>query len=192
MDHRGHPKRPLDRCSLPLGGLSESFITASREEDPGLAKALARLDEPGKALLGGVLGRFDLRGQGELDGQQRLMARRLLARLHKPGIESLVLTNKILDYLDVNTSAVIEEDELELCVKIFELFSRADSPNETLSTRELAMLYAVLRHLDQNENGRLDAAEREALLRGLADPAVFMAEQRVCNPYLMAVLETAP
>lgn len=189
MDHRGHPQRPLERSQLPLAHLAESFLTVSAEEDPGLAKSLGALDDEGKSLLGGVLGRFDLRGKGELDAQQRLLARRVLSRLHKPCTDGLVLTNRILDYLDLNSSAVLEPDELELCVEILELFAHADSDNETLSLRELEMLYAVLRHLDRSENGQLDPAERDALRRGLNEPAVFMTEQRASNPLLISVLE---
>jgi hypothetical protein len=188
MDHRGHPKRPFERASLPLNDLAQSFLSASFEEDPPLAKALSGLDNDGRNQLGGVLGRFDLRGKGELTPEQRLLARRVLTRLHKPSADGLVLTNKILDYLDFNVSAVLEDEEIETCVEILELFARVDSDNDTLSMRELEMLYAVLRYLDQNDNGQLDAVERDQLRRGLGNPAGFMDEQRHSNPLLIQVI----
>ena len=188
MDHRGHPQKPLRREDLPLGGLARTFIEASAEEDPTLAKQLAALDAQGLHELGGVLGRLDNRGAGELSPTERLFARRVLSRLHRPNHDSLVLTNRVLDYLDLNLSAILEEDELELCVEIIELFAHADSDNDTLSHRELEMLYAVLRHLDQDGNGRLDPDERAALRRGLAKPAAFLAEHRASNPHLKRVL----
>ena len=188
MNHRGHPKNPIPRAELPLAALAESFLESSREEAPALAKQLAALDADGKRELGGVLGRLDARGKGELDPGQRLLARRVLGRLQKPAAESLVLVNRILDYLDLNLSALIEEDELELCVQVIELFARAESRNDTLSTRELEMLYAVLRYLDRDENGQLDPLERAALHQGLSRPEVFLAEQRKQNPFLRRLL----
>lgn len=188
MDHRGHPKRPLERESLNLFAIAEAFLVQSEQEEPSLAKSLRTLDEQGKGQLGGVLGRFDLRGHGELDAGQRLLARRVLTKLHKPSTEGLVLLNKILDYLDLNLSAIIELNELELCVEILELFARADSDNDTLSFRELTMLYAVLRFLDRSENGQLDPSERDALRRGLNEPQKFLAEQREHNSWLAEAL----
>ena len=188
MNHRGHPKNPIQRDALPLAALAESFLAASREEAPALAKQLGALDADGMRELGGVLGRLDARGKGELDPGQRLLARRVLGRLQKPTAESLVLVNRILDYLDLNLSALIEEDELELCVQVIELFSRAESDNDTLTTRELEMLYAVLRHLDKDENGQIDPLERAALHKGLSNPAAFLAEQRATNPFLRRIL----
>jgi hypothetical protein len=191
MDHRGHPKNPLHREQLHLEQLSARFLEASAEEDPSLVKTLGALKADGLRELGGILGRLDARGKGELDAEERLLARRVLSRLHKPTADTLVLTNKVLDYLDFNMSALIEEDELELCVKIIEAFSRADSDNDTLSHRELEMLYAVLRHLDTNENGQLDPHERHALYDGLSSPKAFLEAQKFANPHLRALLASA-
>ena len=188
MDHRGHPKNPKRRADLPLDRIAAGFIAASADEAPDLAKQLGALNADGMRELGGVLGRLDARAKGELDAHERLLARRVLSRLHKPGAESLALTNKVLDYLDLNMSALIEEDELELCVQIIELFCRAESDNDTLTTRELQMLYAVLRHLDKDGNGQLDPLERVALHQGLGDPEAFLAEHRAFNPHLRRVL----
>ncbi len=183
MDNRGHQKNPLYRGELPLELLAERFLDDSAEEAPSLAKQLGSLGKDGLRELGGILGRFDERGRGELDAEQRLLARRVLTRLHKPNAEMLSLTNKVLDYLDLNMSALIEEDELELCVQIIEMFSRAESDNATLSHKELEMLYAVLRYLDKDSNGQLDPLERIALHAGLKHPAEFLAEHRTLNPY---------
>ena len=96
--------------------------------------------------------------------------------------DGLTLANKVLDYLDLNVNAVLEEAELLLCIEIMELFARADSDNDTLSAVELEMLYATLRYLDTNNNGRLDHHERERLHQGLQNPKAFLAEQRAKNP----------
>jgi hypothetical protein len=178
MDHKGHPKKPLERNSLPIERLVEDFCEFTEEEDPQLVKKLRRLKTSGRTELAGILGRFDFKGQGALDTTQRLLARRVLLRLHRFTDESLVLTNKILDYLDLNQDAVLDEDELNLCVEILELFAHADSDNETLSEIELKMLYGMLRHLDSNNNKRIDPNEKARLRAGLEDPKRFLAEQR--------------
>ena len=188
MDHRGHPKNPKRRADLPLAELAAGFIAASVEEAPDLAKQLGALKDDGLRELGGVLGRLDVRGKGALDAHERLLARRVLTRLQKPSADGLGMLNKVLDYLDLNMSALIEEDELELCVEIIELFCRAESDNETLTLLELEMLYAVLRHLDKDGNGQLDPLERVALHQGLGDPEAFLAEHRAFNPHLRRVL----
>ncbi|MCP4678809.1 MAG: hypothetical protein GY854_25645 [Deltaproteobacteria bacterium] len=188
MDHRGHPKKPLKRNELLLQNLTENFLAETGEEDPVLTRRLEPLDVQGRNELGGILGRFDLRNKGVLDARQRLLARRVLTRLHRHNNESLALTNKILDYLDLNHNALLEEDELELCVEIMEFFGRADSDNHTMSQIELEMLYAVLRHIDSNSNGKLDPHERDQLHRGLQDPEAFLADQKVRNPLLSDVL----
>jgi hypothetical protein len=191
MDQRGHPKNPLHREQLHLEQLATRFLEASAEEEPHLAKSLGSLNADGMRELGGILGRLDVRGKGELDATERLLARRVLVRLHKPSVEMLVLTNKVLDYLDLDANALIDEEELELCVRIIELFTHADGDNDTLSHRELEMLYAVLRHLDTNGNGQLDPNERLALHAGLAKPAEFLAAQKFSNPHLRALLANA-
>jgi hypothetical protein len=188
MDVKGHPKRPLEREALPIEQLAESFLAQTREEQPALHGYLAELDEEGRRLLAGVLGRFDTKGRGELDAQGRLLARRILGRLHRPSGASLKLTNRVLDYLDLNRNALLEEGELELCIEIMELFARVDSSNDTLSEFELEELYAVLRHIDTNDNGVLDPNEKARLRQGLDDPESFLAEQQATNPRLRKLL----
>jgi len=188
MDVKGHPKKPLERDSLPTASLVDSFLAATAEEEPDLHGYLAKLDDEGRLLLAGVLGRFDQKGRGELDAAQRLLARRVLGRLRRPSRPILALANRVLDYLDLNRNALLEESELELAVEIMELFAGIETPNDTLSERELEMLYAVLRHVDTNDNGVIDAHEKERLRRGLEDPAAFLAEQRASNPAFAELL----
>lgn len=176
MDVKGHPQRPLHRSQLPLSRLVATFIAHTREEEPRLLRYLDVLDDEGRTELAGVLGRFDRKGRGELDAQQRLLARRVLLRLHRPTGRSLALTNRALDYLDLDCNALIDDAELELCVEILELFAHADSDNDTLSERELEMMYAVLRSVDSNDNGVLDPHERARLRQGLEHPAALLAE----------------
>ena len=178
MDHRGHPKNPIVRANLPLERIAAAFVTETVEEAPDLARQLRSLNADGMRELGGVLGRFDTRGKGELDGHARLLARRVLTRLQRPGVESLTLTNKVLDYLDLNVNALLDEEELELGLQIVEMFCRAESNNNTLTVRELQCLYALLRNLDRDGNGQLDPMERHALHKGLGNPEAFLAEDR--------------
>ncbi len=178
MDIKGHPKRPLQRDQLPLARLVDTFFAATREEDPKLLRYLDDLDEHGRNELAGVLGRFDRKGRGELDAQQRLLARRIVGRLHRPTHHSLTLTNRVLDYLDLDTNALIDDAELELCVEILELFAHAESDNNTLSEHELELLHQVLRDVDTNNNGVLDPNERARLRRWLEKPAELFARLR--------------
>ena len=189
MNHQGHPMRPLERASLPIDSLVNDFLAQTREESPALAKYLDDLDLVGKNELGGVLGRFDFHKRGSLDPHERLMARRILGRLHRPSKDSLTLTNQILDYLDLNHNAVLEEDEVSFTIEILEMFATADSDNDTLSEIELGMLYAVLRHLDKTDNHVLDAAERQQLHDALKAPRAFLERQKVVNPLLVKLLE---
>jgi len=182
MDAQGHPKRPLERKSLPLDSLVENFLAETKEESPSLAKYLDALDAQGRVELGGVLGRFDFHRRGKLDPQERLMARRILGRLHRPSNDGLVLTNRVLDYLDLNHNALLEADEVSFCIEIFEMFARADSDNDTVSEFELELLYAVLRHIDQNDNHVLDTHERQQLHDALENPRAFLQRQRANNP----------
>jgi hypothetical protein len=184
MDHRGHPKKPLERKGLPLESLVEGFVSATEEEDPSLAKHIKSLKNIGRRLLAGILIRFNQRGGNELDAEARLLSRRVLIKLHRMNEESLDWTNKILDYLDLDQNAIISLDELELCVEIMELFAHADSDNETLSPFELEMLYMVLRYLDTNDNGKLDSNEKDKLRQGLDDWDVFITDQKARNPHL--------
>ncbi|MCP4606007.1 MAG: hypothetical protein GY847_36755 [Proteobacteria bacterium] len=192
MDHRGHIKKPQKRSNLPVDSLVESFLAETREEDSALFKQLESLDGHGQTELAGILGRFDLRKKGELDAGQRLLARRVLVRLRRHSDECLILTNKILDYLDLNNNAIIEEGELDLGVDLIELFAHADSDNDTLSHIELKMLYAVLRHIDRNDNGKLDPHEKEQLQKALKEPKNFLADQKVNNPLLKELLANRP
>lgn len=188
MNHRGHPKNPIRRADLQLDRLATSFIVECTEEAPELARHLGALNADGIRSLGGVLARFDARGRGELDAQERLLARRVINRLQRPGTDSLTLLNKVLDYLDLNMNALLDEDELELCLRVMDLFSRMEGNADTLTTRELQSLYAVLRHLDRDGNGQLDPLERFELKQGLVNPEAFLAEQREFNPHLQRVL----
>lgn len=172
------------RNELPIDALVDNFLIATEEEDPSLHADLVALDDDGRRNLAGVLGRFDRSGKARLDATGRLLAARILTRLKTPTTEALATANKILDYIDLDANAQLDESEMELCVEILELFSSAESDNNTLSERELGMLYAVLRHLDDNDNHKLDAGERRELRKGLDEPEVFMAEQKRTNPLL--------
>ena len=174
--------------TIPPRELVETFLVETDEEHARLSRELRALDEEGRRNLGGVLGRFDQKGRGILDPRERLLARRVLGRLRRPSTPTLALLNRVLDYLDLNANAILEDGEVELCVEILEVFSRADTDDGRLSDRELRMLYAVLRHLDANHNGRLDADERKRLRECLRHPADFLDEQRRTNPRLKELL----
>jgi hypothetical protein len=176
------------RADLNLMGMVDRFMDHTREEDPTLARSLASLDTEGRRNLGGILGRFNHSRTGSLDSRERLLARRVLGRLRKPTTGQLTTVNKILDYLDLNSSALLEPDEIELCIKILEKFSKVESQNDSLSDSELKMLYAVLRYLDKNNNHVLDADERLRLNKALDNLSAFMKMQRIENPYLQEVL----
>ena len=177
-----------NHADLKMDSLVDDFLSHAAEEDPGLAKKLGRLDDEGRRNLAGVLGRFDTRRKGALDARERLFAARILGRLRRPRKRTLALVNKILDYLDFNRSSILEEDELDLSIEILEVFARADSDNDTLSALELEMLYAVLRHLDRNNDQMLDSMERRRLREALDDPRAFLEVQKVENPRLRALL----
>src|SRR5690606_34270878 len=193
---------PKHRAVFTAGGLEmsnirpdlniEGYVTEFRNhcatEAPQIAEFIDTLDNHGRREMGGILGRFDLNGNGKLDAQQRLFASRVLDRLHRPTTSSLELTNKILDYLDLNANAVLEEKELDLAVEILEIFAGAESDNATLSERELGMLYAVLRHIDSDDNHQLDPGERRELREALNDPKGFIETQKANNPLLSEFL----
>lgn len=167
----------------------DTFIERTADERPDLGHALAALGPEAQSSLAGVLGRFDRAGRGQLDAEGRLLASRILLRLRVVDGESLAVANRVLDYLDLDSDARLDEAEMELCVKILEAYARAESDDEQVSTRELKMLYAVLRHLDSNHNGRLDAAELRRLHESLAEPANgFMERQRRENPWFRELL----
>ena len=104
---------------------------------------------------------------------ERLLARRVLLRLRRPTTHSLVLANKILDYLDLNADSLLSEKEVALCVEIFERCSALAASNGTLSERELKRVYSILRRLDADDDHALNASERAALRQALEDPAKF-------------------
>lgn len=176
------------RADLLLDTLVEAFLRHTDEEDPRLARELRKLDAEGRHNLGGVLGRFDERRTAELDATERLLARRVLLRLRRRTTGSLVLANKILDYLDLNADSLLSAKEVALCVDIFERFSGMESTNDTLSERELGMIYAILRDLDRDHDHALNPSERAALRRALDDPAKFLARQREENAALREIL----
>ncbi len=179
------------RSELNLIPMVDDFLAITGEEDPRLFKALNNLDIEGKRNLGGIVGRFDRNGSKTLDSKERLMARRILGRLHKPTSNALAIVNKILDYLDLNENSLLEPEELELGIEILEKFSKVDSQNETLSELELGMLYAVLRYLDRNDNHVLDPEERHQLHKALDNVNSFLKTQKLENPYLQEVLNEA-
>jgi hypothetical protein len=178
------PHAPLSTAEI-----FSAFIEHAREEEPSTTAYLEDLDEDGQRELVGVIGRFDTKRKGKLDVHQRMFAYRVLSRLHRPSTASLTWMNKILDYLDLNANALIEENELELATEIFSLFAHAESDNDTLSERELEMLYAVLRFIDDNDTHFLEPHERVTIRQGLDDPKGFMAYHRANNPLLQAIIE---
>ena len=177
-----------EREQRPSMDLVEDFLAATEEEDPRLFKNLAKLDEKGRVSLLGILGRFDRGKQRKMGARERLLSRRVLGRLRKPNREALALTNKILDYLDLNANASLEDNEMELCIEVLDVFARADSENETLSELELKMLYAVLRNLDENNNFVLDFNEVRKLRQALKEPRLFLEREKRENPLIKELL----
>ena len=188
MEAKGHPKRPLDREGLPLDSLVDAFLADTKEEVPSLEKYLRQMDQRGRVELGGVLGRFDFHRRGQLDAGQRLMARRVLGLLQRPNADMLVVLNRVLDYLDLNNNALIEEDEANLCVEILEAFAHADSDNDTVSEYELELLYAAIRHIDRDDNHALDPYERHQLHEAMKDPKGYLEQQRARFPRVAELL----
>ncbi|MEM9695479.1 MAG: hypothetical protein AAGA56_23240, partial [Myxococcota bacterium] len=140
------------------------FLDHTKEEDGKLAGALGRLDEAGRTQLAGLLGRFDSGKNGTLGAGERLHARRVLLKLRHPDhTDVLVETNRVLDYLDLNADATLSADELSLTIEVLEQFAQIESANDTLTLRELQLLYAVLRHLDADDSRRLEKNERVRL-----------------------------
>ena len=176
------------RLTLDLEGVVDRFLSNCVDESERLARDLAQLDEEGRRSLAGVLGRFDRRGDGHLDPVQRLQARRILGKLRKPSASSLALLNRVLDYLDFNADARLSDEEADVCVQILEKFSRIDSNNSSLSERELRLLYAVIRGLDEDHSQALDSRERARLKTALENPGALIAEEQVRNPRVREVL----
>lgn len=144
-----------------------AFLAATYEEDPGLAKSLAVLDDEGKLELAGVLGRFENRGLAP--AQQRLMARRFLGRLRKPTAQGLAITNRVLDFLDRQGNSRLDDRGIAVGLELLEAFSHAESDNDTLSEHELELLGKAVRHFDRDDNRTLDDRELERLRAALKD-----------------------
>ncbi len=160
----GMPGYVESRRDLVIHPVVDEFLALTREEDPRLFKNLSALDEEGTRNLAGVLGRFDEKRNGQLDAEARLLARRVLGRIRKPSTSSLALLNRVLDYLDLNGNALLEEKEVGLFGEVCTVFQGAESKNESLSNRELELLYGCLRGLDRDHDGRLSRAELVALV----------------------------
>jgi len=163
-----------DMLVLVMSELVDHFISATESEDATLAKGLAKLS--GDDNLHAVLACFDWDSSGALDDDQRATARRVLGKMHTPSGKGLDLLHQVLVYLDVNENKKLEHTEVMLAVEILELFCKADSVNDSLSAKELGMLLAALKKLDDNGNGVLDKDERTALRDGLWTPDEFLAK----------------
>jgi hypothetical protein len=163
------PSHVESRADLPIRRLVASFLEETQVEDPRLFKALSTLDDEGTRNLAGVLGRFDAQGVGVLEAEERLKARRILVRLRRPSTSSLALLNRVLDYLDLNGNGLLDGREVRLTDQVIETFQTTESKNDSLSDRELELLYAVLRGLDRDHDGRLSRAEQLRLQEMVAE-----------------------
>ncbi|HPS77450.1 MAG TPA: hypothetical protein PLS53_04780 [Thermoanaerobaculaceae bacterium] len=165
--------RVMSRVELEEKAKSQvkAFLEATREEDPGLAKALGGLDEKCQLELAGVLGRFD--GSGLAPAQQRLMARRFLGRLRKPSAHGLEIANRVLDYIDRDGNARLDDHEAAVGLELLEAFACAESDNNSLSERELELLEGALRHFDRDSNRVLDEGELLRLRAAIKDGTLF-------------------
>lgn len=170
------------REELKLMEMAEEMILWTREDDQALAKSMEAVDDDGRRELGGIIGRFAGGPEGVKDPRVRLQVRRLLGRLRKMDAGMLVTMNRILDYMDLNADARLGKEEMELCLQLFEKFSGLVSHNQTLAAVELDLLYAVLRFVDRNGNGRLENAERESLLADIQGGRSFLRQQLDENP----------
>lgn len=168
------------------GAIVTRFLAATGTEDAKLAKGLERLGDDGDSALAAVLGCFDARAAGELDEEERGLARRVLGKLHRPSVRGLEQLASVLTCLGGGTT--LGRQEQTLAVEILELFCRADSVNDTLSQKELDMLLAVLEQVDEDGNGTLSAEERARLRDQLWDADAFLAEQKEKNPKLRKLL----
>ncbi len=168
--------------------LISTYIDQIRGDDPGMANHLASLEAAGQKELGFVLTRFDLRSQDTLNPRERIQATRVLKRVQKFSEHSLNALNRVLDYLDLNANSKLEPYETELVCEMIEAFCRVDSDNETLSTIELELMYAVLRNLDDDNTHRLEADERLKLRSSLKDPKAFWIREKETNPLVQEIL----
>ena len=167
---------------------TERFIAWADDDAPKLADQIRRLDEEATDTLEAILHRFDCGKNGSLEHKECWLARRAIDLIHRPSRSPLDAMKRVLDYLDVDDNNTLTLEEMTLAIEILELFANADSENGTLSTRELEMLEAVLKHLDTNNNGKLDEDERVSLRDGLWKPQEFLAEQKENNPHLRDVM----
>ena len=66
----------------------------------------------------------------------------------------------MLDYLDLNGNGLLDGQEARLASQVVGTFRTAESLGDSLSDREVELLYAVLRGLDRDHDGRLSRDER--------------------------------
>jgi len=157
-----------------MSELVSDFLGNVEAKDGKLAQRLGKV--AGEDAFHVLLSRFDYSHTDRLDDSECALALRVLSKLHTPSAKGIDLLVKTLDYLDVNESQTLEHPELTLAVEILELFCKADSVNDTLSTKELDMLLSVLGKIDADGNGVLDEKERTALRDGLWTPDEFLAK----------------
>lgn len=172
-----------------LKALVDDFIQRTKEEDPKLGKGLGKLGSGPKEALGEVLHRFDRKDRGTLDETERALARRILTLLYRPSGKGLKKLLSVLDFLDIDENRTLEAQELRLGVDILESFCKADSLNDTLSTKELEIIEVVLKHLDTEGKGVLDSEARNTLRESLWDPDAFLAELREAIPKLNKLMD---
>lgn len=167
--------------------LVDEYLQNAVEASPRLLRLLRALDSDGRHALGDVLVRFDRDHDGHLGSRQRLVATRVLERVHDPSVEAFGTLDRILATLDVDRDAFADDTELQLVDTLFDLFATAESPQRWLSLHELQMVHAVVRSLDQNGSGVLDHEERRRLREHLHDPAAFLRWQLRDNVQLQAL-----
>lgn len=171
-----------------MSALIDDFLAHTEREDPSLAKQLAKMGDKAGPAFDKALRRFDYTHTGTLDESERKLARRVLSFFHTPSGKGFDLLINVFDFLDVNESQTLEHRELSMAVEILEMFTKADSVNDTLSAKELEVLLAVLESLDTDGNGMLDEDERVALRDALWTPNEFLEEQKHKNEKVRKIL----
>jgi len=172
-----------------MGNVFDDFLAHTKKEAPKLAGSLAKLSKSAKDALAELLPRFDREQKGSLGEHERALARRFLVLLNRPSGKGLKVLGNVLDYLDINQDKIMAAEEVRLAVDILESFSRADSANNALSTKEIEIIEAVMKSLDTEGKGVLDQNARTRLRESLWDPDGFLAEQREKNPLLKKLLK---
>lgn len=172
----------------PHDHLVTRFVEELRTEDPELAERVEGLDPLACHQLGDILARFDHGSRGDIEPGPRRAAARVLRRLRDIDHDSLVLVNRVLDYLDLVPGARRNERQAELAVQVLEIFALAEADGGVLGPRELEMLHAVLRHFDLDDSQTLEESEVRWLRYQLSDAPAFMARQRQENPLLRRML----